>query len=225
MVGYRHDPCKEQPLRAIAKYLPSPAMTVACLALIVALGGVSYAAGVLPSNSVGTKQLRKAAVTKGKLGRNAVTSSRVADGSLLANDFAAGQLRPGPQGPQGAQGPAGPQGPKGDPGAKGDPGQTGQQGLQGDRGLPGVSGYERVTVDKLSNPNLSVFTSATATCPAGKVAVGGGGEILEPTQAGTGVMLDASRPISSSTWMAEAHGFNQGFNWTLRVTVICANAG
>lgn len=205
-------------MTAIAKFL-SPAMTVACLALIVALGGVSYAAGVLPTNSVGTKQLRKSAVTKGKLGRNAVTSSRVADGSLLAKDFAAGQLKPGAQGPQGAQGPEGPQGPKGDPG------QTGQQGLQGERGLPGVSGYEQVTVDKQSNPNLSIFTFATATCPAGKFAVGGGGEILEPTKAGVDVMLDASRPISPTTWMAEAHGFNQGFNWTLRVTVICANAG
>jgi hypothetical protein len=213
MVGHRHDPSQERPLTAIAKYLPSPAMTVACLALIVALGGVSYAAGVLPTNSVGTKQLRKAAVTKGKLGRNAVTSSRVADGSLLANDFAAGQLKPGPQGRKGPQGP------------KGDPGQTGQQGLQGERGVPGVSGYEQVTVDKKSNPNVSIFTSATATCPAGKFAVGGGGEILEPTKAGVDVMLDASRPISPTTWMAEAHGFNAGFNWTLRVTAICANAG
>jgi Collagen triple helix repeat (20 copies) len=198
------------------KRVPSPALVVACIALIVALGGVSYAVGVLPANSVGTKQLRKAAVTNGRLARNAVTSARVADGSLLANDFAAGQLKPGPQGPQGPQGLQGP---------KGDSGPTGQQGLQGERGLPGLSGYEQVTVDKQTNPNVSIFTAATATCPTGKVAVGGGGEILEPTRAGPNVALDASRPTSPSTWMAEAHGFNPGFNWTLRVTAICANAG
>jgi hypothetical protein len=204
-------------MTAIPKRVPSAAMIVACLALIVALGGVSYAAGVLPANSVGTKQLRKAAVNKGKLARNAVTSSRVADGSLLADDFAAGQLKPGSAGPPGPQGPQG---------LKGDSGPSGEQGLQGERGLPGVSGYEQVSVDQVSNPNVSVFTSAKATCPTGKVAVGGGGEILEPTKAGINVMLDASRPISASTWMAEAHGFNPGFpNWTLRVTVICAHAG
>jgi hypothetical protein len=77
-------------------------------------------------------------------------------------------------------------------------------------------------VDQKSNPNQSIFTSATATCPAGKVAVGGGGEILEPTKAGTNVVLDASRPINKVSWYAEAHGLG-GIIWTLRVTVVCAN--
>ncbi len=40
----------------------SPALVVACLALAVALGGVSYAAVSLPKNSVGTKQLKRNAV-------------------------------------------------------------------------------------------------------------------------------------------------------------------
>lgn len=112
--------------------------------------------------------------------------------------------QPGPQGPQGEPGPAGPQG---EPGAPG-----------------GLAGYEQVTVDQQTNPDVSIFTSATATCPVGKVAVGGGGEILDPTKAGTDVVLDASRPINSRQWRAEAHGFVPDFNWTLRVTVICANA-
>jgi hypothetical protein len=118
---------------------------------------------------------------------------------------------------QGVPGPQGPTGPKGDPGA------TGPQGTQGERGLPGVSGYEQITVDEQTDPDVSIFTSATATCPIGKVAVGGGGEILNPTQAGTSVVLDASRPIGSRTWMAEAHGLGS-IKWTLRVTVICATA-
>jgi hypothetical protein len=41
---------------------------VACLALLVALGGTSYGAVGLPSNSVGTRQLQNGAVTKQKLG-------------------------------------------------------------------------------------------------------------------------------------------------------------
>jgi hypothetical protein len=85
---------------------PSPAVLIAALALFVALGGSSYAALQLPKASVGTKQLKK----------NAVTSPKVKRGSLLLSDFKSSQrarLRgpqglAGPQGPQGIQGPAGP---------------------------------------------------------------------------------------------------------------------
>ena len=78
-------------------------MVVACTALLFATTGAGYAAGVLGPNSVGTKQLRK----------NAITSVKVKDRSLLAVDFKAGQL---------------PQGPKGDAGAPGAPGQPGAPG-------------------------------------------------------------------------------------------------
>ena len=53
--------------RSIAGRL-SYANVVATLALFVALGGASYAAIVLPANSVGTKQLRPGAVTRAALG-------------------------------------------------------------------------------------------------------------------------------------------------------------
>jgi hypothetical protein len=36
---------------------PSPALVVSVIALVVALGGTSYAAFTLPKNSIGTKQL------------------------------------------------------------------------------------------------------------------------------------------------------------------------
>lgn len=45
---------------------------VAYLALFIALGGTSYAASQLPKNSVGTKQLKKKAVTKPKLAKSAI---------------------------------------------------------------------------------------------------------------------------------------------------------
>ena len=82
---------------------PSPAMVVACIALLIALGGTSYAAIRLPKSSVGTKQLKK----------RAVNSAKVRDHSLLAADFKPDQL------------PRGPQGFKGDKGDKGDPGAPG----------------------------------------------------------------------------------------------------
>lgn len=68
------------------------ANVVSLLALVIALGGVSWAAVSLPKSSVGTKQLKKKAVTGPKIKADAVKSSKVKDGSLLAADFMAGQL-------------------------------------------------------------------------------------------------------------------------------------
>jgi hypothetical protein len=94
---------------------PSPATVIASLALLVALGGTSVAAVsvALPRNSVGNAQLKK----------DAVTSIKVKNGSLLKADFKAGQLPAGapgpagPAGPAGSVGPAGPSGPSGPSGA------------------------------------------------------------------------------------------------------------
>ena len=70
-------------------------MIVACIALLVALGGTSVAAvSQLARNSVGTPQLRDGAVTNPKIRNNAVNSAKVAARSLLRSDFAPGQLRP-----------------------------------------------------------------------------------------------------------------------------------
>lgn len=99
---------------------PSPAMIVACIALLVSLGGTSFAAATqLGRSSVGTAQLRNGAVTNPKIRNNAITSTKVQNRSLLRVDFAPGQLPAGPTGPQGppgatgATGAAGPQGPAG----------------------------------------------------------------------------------------------------------------
>jgi len=108
-------------MSVIRRHFASPAMLVACAALIVALGGVSYAAAVLPENSVGTAQLQKKAVTRAKLKRNVVTSAKVKNGSLLAADFKTGQLPAGPQGAKGDAGSQGPTGPRGPAGQQGEP--------------------------------------------------------------------------------------------------------
>jgi hypothetical protein len=74
-------------MRRIRRLAPSPALVVACLALVVGLAGTGYAVTRLP--------------------RNSVTTVQVKDFSLLARDFKRGQLPAGPQGPQGPAGPAG----------------------------------------------------------------------------------------------------------------------
>ena len=81
---------------------PSPAMVVACIALLVALGGTSVAAvNQLGRNTVNTPQLVNGAVTSSKIRKNAINSSKVANRSLLRSDFAPGQLPAGPVGPRG----------------------------------------------------------------------------------------------------------------------------
>jgi hypothetical protein len=74
------------------------ANVIATLALFLALGGgAAFAASNLGKNSVGTRQLKK----------NAVTGAKVKDGSLSVGDFKAGQLPAGERGPQGATGASG----------------------------------------------------------------------------------------------------------------------
>jgi hypothetical protein len=173
------------------------ANAVAYVALFAALGGTSaYASGVLAPNTVGTKQLKTAAVNTKKIKASAINSSRVRNGSLRAADFAPGQIPAGARGPQGdlgavgATGAAGADGADGQAGATGSTGATGAQGIQGVQGergptgpegprgfqgvqgAPGVSALERV--EATVNYVNAEYHTATATCPAGKKIIGGG---------------------------------------------------
>ena len=61
---------------------PSPALIISLIALIVAMGGTSYAAFSLPARSVGTRQLANGAVSTSKIKNRAVTGSKVAKNSI-----------------------------------------------------------------------------------------------------------------------------------------------
>ena len=65
-----------------------------------------------------------------------MTAAKVKSGSLLASNFAAGQL---PAGPQGAKGETGREGREGEPGQLG---VTGERGAFGERGEPGQPGQK-----------------------------------------------------------------------------------
>jgi hypothetical protein len=120
------------------------------MALFLALGGVSYAAVVLPANSVGPKHIKK----------GAVTSAKVKNGSLTPADLKAGLLRAGPRGGEGAQGPQGPQGPRG-------------AAVAGPAGPSGVSGAHVVTGNLTTIPSAGGYGTATVTCPTGERVLGG----------------------------------------------------
>lgn len=82
---------------------PSPAMLVACVALVFAMAGTTWAVTSLPTNSVGTAQLRTSAVTNTKLApasvgneklrSNSVTDDKVAPNAITGSDVKDGWLK------------------------------------------------------------------------------------------------------------------------------------
>ena len=66
---------------------PSAAGVLAFTALFVALSVGAYAATQLPRNSVGTKQLKRAAVTGPKIAGGAVSDAKLAQGGAIAKAF------------------------------------------------------------------------------------------------------------------------------------------
>jgi hypothetical protein len=177
---------------------------VGLLALFVALSGTAYAA-TLPRNSVGTAQLK----------RNAVTSAKVRNGSLLTRDFKAGQVPRGPAGPAGAKGPAGPMGP------------AGPQGPKGDQGLPGALSHTVVRTAQLLT-TAGTVRGATATCNSGEVTTGGGyfgatGDMKVVSSAPWG--LDPVNPPAAGSAPAGWHVeiFNPGLVQAVTVFAVCAS--
>jgi hypothetical protein len=67
---------------------------IATIALFVALGGAAVAAG-LPKNSVGTKQLKRGAVTAAKIKKGAVTSGKLAPKSVITGKLGPNAVLPG----------------------------------------------------------------------------------------------------------------------------------
>lgn len=115
-------------------------MVVSSLALFVALGGTSYAAIVLPKNSVGSAQIKSRAVTGSDIRASAITSTKVKAWSLLRTDFKPGELPAGAAGPRGVNGLTGDAGAAGAPGTNGADGTAGAPGEIGADGTPGVKG-------------------------------------------------------------------------------------
>lgn len=100
------------PLRTIKEPFGTAGLIIACIALVLALGGAAYAAAKL--NGTQKKEVEK-----------------------IAKKFAG---KDGAPGAAGSAGPAGPQGPQGSAGAPGAPGEKGATGKDGKAGKDGVIG-------------------------------------------------------------------------------------
>jgi hypothetical protein len=117
---------------------PSPALVVAVVALVVALGGTATAAGVLITSGSQIKD-------------GSITGADLKDRSIGPKDLAAATTRTlggsaasaggrGADGARGEQGPAGPGGPAGPAGAAAAAGAKGEKGEKGDPGQAGAKG-------------------------------------------------------------------------------------
>lgn len=146
------------------------ANAVATPALFVALGGTSYAA---------------VKITGKDIRNNTITSADIKNRSLLALDFKAGQIPAGPRGLQGVQGPAG------------------SQGAAGPQGPPGTAPNVRLVTSDSDTVPVGAGTSnitASAGCPPGTFAIGGGGVTQNGDAVLTDSFADSVAPAVATTW-------------------------
>jgi len=133
--------------RVRSKLTYSNVISTLCLVLLLG-GGTAYAASRLGKGSVGTRQLKREAVTPAKLSKKAKATL------------------------------TGPAGPAGSPGAQGPAGTRGEQGIQGIKGIqgpPGISNYQIVTGTPVGSSGGGInLDSAYAFCPPGTSPLGGG---------------------------------------------------
>ena len=162
------------------------ANVTATVALVVALGGTSYAAVELSRNSVRSEHIAAGQVKRSDLGRSAVDSARVRNRSLLARDFVPGQLPAGERGLPGAPGASGERGPQG---------LRGLAGADGTDGAPGANGATDVTVRTsgtgIANPGTAPSGAdggdgGQATCVNTGCVVATGGSGGDGASGGTG---------------------------------------
>lgn len=120
------------------------ALVVSLLALLVAIGGTSYAAVHLARNTV----------TSATVKDDSIRSRDVRDGGLKAKDFARGQL------PRGATGPQGEPGPPGEQGEQGERGPAGWTGPAGDPGFTGTFFAARLDSDGTLREHVNVASAS-----------------------------------------------------------------
>jgi len=127
--------------RKLPRLLPWAAITVALIAVFVALGGPSYAGTVVRRAITADKVDGIHASKTPKAGRLLPLDRKAKlPASVLPRALTGAPGEPGETGEQGEQGEPGRPGEKGDTGARGLSGPAGQQGAKGDTGAEGPKG-------------------------------------------------------------------------------------
>lgn len=232
----------------------SVANVLSCMALFVALSGAAYAATTigkksvkaqhLGNGSVTAQKIRKGAVTMPKIRNGAVISTKIATGAVGTLQIADGSVRSSKLG--GSVVTSGKLKDGAVTGEKlasnavtaskigGDAVTTGklQEGsVTAAKLAPSLSGQLLKNVSyatKLSSNDSESPKTATAECPSGKVAVGGGAKLT--LGSAIGVALGESAPTAPDSqgkrigWTATAHEVvgAETESWSLEAFAVCA---
>lgn len=214
------------------------AAVVAGLAALITATGIAYAA--IPDGNGVFHACKNGSGTIRLIDKSLPSTSWLSKCSSLETEISWSHT--GPQGPQGiqgvpgpqgqkgdtgSQGPQGVQGPKGDKGDRGETGPAGATGSQGPAGPPGASGYEIVREEinaegGLGNAGIG-WWDATATCPAGKKAVGGGVQTGFSFRSYDDNILDSFPTHDGSGWIGRVY-VGPGGPHLIYVHAICLNA-
>ncbi|HET9678197.1 MAG TPA: hypothetical protein VFP21_11920 [Solirubrobacterales bacterium] len=209
----------------------SVANVLSCIALFVALGGAAYAAVKIPTNAVKARNIAPQAVTNAKIKTQAVTSGKIKNGGVNALDIGAGQVTNDKIA-------------TGAVSAKKIAKQAvTERTIANEAVTTGKIGKEAIDASKISAPlwlqlvrNVAYFNSAsvtnnepnktaTAECPKGKEAIGGGvrleGELKEVAVTGSYPFVSGS---SRTGWTGIAHESGGGpyGDWSIVAFAVCA---
>jgi hypothetical protein len=232
----------------------SPATVISCVALFLALGGGAYAATQIAKKSVKTKhlgngsvttqKLRNGAVTSPKLRNGAVTGAKIGSGAVGGTQIADGAVRAVDLGGGVVTSAKLQNGAVTDAKLANNAVTTSK--LNADAVTTGKIGNEAVTGAKLSASildqllrNVSYETKAsasnsdspkdaTATCPTGKVAIGGGAKLTLGSAIGVALGESAPTPPDGqgrrTGWVATAHEVvgGEAEAWSVEAYVVCA---
>jgi collagen triple helix repeat protein len=193
--------------------LPSPALVIALLALLIATAQSAY--GV--SNIRHYPYFNSVDIID-----NTLTGKDIKNKSLTKADFR-GSLQ-GTRGVRGASGPIGPRGPQGAqgaPGGQGPPGPKGDNGSNGSDAIPNLTYVRTASTNAPPNVNVGAF----AECPAGQRPIAGGvvtsdGLInVYQTAAGTPAVFEGT----PTGWWGSVRNFGT-VTGTFRAYAVCAPA-
>jgi len=219
-------------LKLLKRHL-NPATVLACVALFVALGGGAYAATTLTKKSVKsqhlangavtTAKLKNGAVTTPKLRNGAVTGAKVRSGAIGTSQLANGSVRSGQLGGQVVTEP------------KIKDGAVSESKLASGAVTSGklASSFLAQLVRNVTYANAESATNnedaktATALCPSGKQAIGGGarvnGELLEVALTGSSPFVAGSGQRTGWSAFGRELPSEPGAQvWSVEAFAICA---
>jgi hypothetical protein len=223
---------------------PSPALIISIIALIVALAGTATAVSTkitssqIAKNAITSKKIKKNAVTSPKIkdgevktediGLNAVTSDRIGDAQVATGDLAELAVTTGKIAGQGVTAAkiADLAVTTGKLAASAvTSGKIADAAVSTAKIADGsVTGPKLASISTVPTADVNVPTgesrAATATCPAGEVAISGGVHFNGANNADAAMGILHSYRLASSSWLARAFN-NSGVQQTFQVYVFC----